>query len=259
MEGRGDGLSQSDMARMTVLMMQKKISVITKDGIKLNGRLYWHERLASRRHEVLVRYDEHLSPGEAIVYDMDGNYICTALDRKSHHIAYGLHPAAGILGTDEQKTDFENAILIKGQQRKQSEAPIRAMLEKIILPQARAHVNEIQTAAREPSRKITEKPAPKPTALEIASFEEAKAQALAKINAEPQYTPSDLKRWRDSQERYAYLFKTKYEREVQLVEADNAWMEAYEGTNEYQNYLKNRYSALREMYERKRGMAEKIA
>ena len=62
MEGRGEGLSPQDMQKLTLFMMQKEVRTITKDGIKVNGRLYWHEKLYSRRHPVLVRYDEHFNP-----------------------------------------------------------------------------------------------------------------------------------------------------------------------------------------------------
>ena len=46
----------------------------------------------------------------------------------------------------------------------------------------------------------------------------------------------------------------KYEQRLELVPADAAWMEAYEETPEFERYLKNRYAALREMYEQKRAM-----
>ena len=58
-------------------------------------------------------------------------------------------------------------------------------------------------------------------------------------------------RWKDSQERYAYIFSVKFEQGLELVPADEAWMAAYEATPEFERYLKNRYAALREMYEQK--------
>lgn len=251
MAGRGDGLSEADMNKLTELMMQKKISVITKDGIRLNGRLYWHEKIASRRHEVLVRYDEHLTPDHVLVYDMDGNFICKALDREHHHIACGLHPAANYLGTPEQQAEFKAALELKGQQKNQSEALMRGMLAATVMPEVRAHIAAIQNATPpEAPKRAKVIPLTTPTAEEKAAFEAAKAQARADMDAAPDYTPSDLKRWKDSQERYAYLFKVKFEQGAALVPADAAWMEAYERTPEYERYGKARYEGLKAVYAR---------
>ena len=89
------------------------------------------------------------------------------------------------------------------------------------------------------------------SAEEEAALAAAKVQARAELDAAPSYTPSDLMRWKDSQERYAYLFGVKFEQGLELVPADEAWMTAYEATPEFERYLKNRYAALREMYEQK--------
>lgn len=251
MAGRGDGLSEADMNKLTELMMQKKISVITKDGIRLNGRLYWHEKIASRRHDVLVRYDEHLTPDHVLVYGMDGNFICKALDREHHHIACGLHPAANYLGTPEQQAEFKAALELKGQQKNQSEALMRGMLAATVMPEVRAHIAAIQNATPpEAPKRAKVIPLATPTAEEKAAFEAAKAQARADMDAAPDYTPSDLKRWKDSQERYAYLFKVKFEQGAALVPADAAWMEAYERTPEYERYGKARYEGLKAVYAR---------
>lgn len=251
MEGRGDGLSQSDMDKLTELMMQKKISVITKDGIRLNGRLYWHEALANRRHDVLVRYDEHLTPDHVLVYELDGTPICKALDREHHRIACGLHPAADYLGTPEQQAEFRAALELKGQQRNQSEALMRGLLTATVMPEVRAHVAAIQNATPpETPKRAKVIPLTTPTAEEKAAFEAAKAQARADMDAAPDYTPSDLKLWKDSQERYAYLFKVKFEQGAALVPADAAWMEAYERTPEYERYGKARYEGLKAVYAR---------
>ncbi len=251
MEGRGDGLSQSDMDKLTELMMQKKISVITKDGIRLNGRLYWHEALANRRHDVLVRYDDHLTPDHVLVYELDGTPICKALDREHHRIACGLHPAADYLGTPEQQAEFRAALELKGQQRNQSEALMRGLLTATVMPEVRAHVAAIQNATPpETPKRAKIIPLSTPTPEEKAEFEAAKAQAKAEMDAAPAYTPSDLKRWKDSQERYAYLFKVKFEQGAALVPADAAWMDAYERTPEYERYGKARYEGLKAVYAR---------
>lgn len=260
-DGRGEGLSPQDEQRLTLLMMQKEVRTITKDGFRLNGRLFWHERLASRRHPVLVRYDEHFSPDSVLVYTLDGDFICRALDRERHGIAYGLHPAAAILGTPEQEAELRAALELKKRQEKSSAATMRSLLQDVVLPETRARMTALtaETPRVATPRVIPLPKAPVVTPEAEAALAAAKEAARKAMDAAPGYTPSDLKRWKDSQERYAYLFSTRYERGVELVPADAAWMEGYEATPEYERYLKRRYEALRDMYTRQRGQAVQSA
>ncbi len=260
MEGRGAGLTPQDMQKLTLFMMQKEVRTITKDGIKVNGRLYWHEKLYSRRHPVLVRYDEHFTPHSVYVYTLDGEPLCEAKDREHYHIASGLHPVARILGTTEQQEELRAGIELRRGLERGSTALMRGILQASVLPEAQAHIAALETETAEAlpeapkAAKIIRLPAPKVTAEEEAALAEAKAQARAEMDAEPSYTPSDLMRWKDSQGRYDYLFKAKFEQGVALIPADEAWMEAYEETPEFERYHKNRYAALREMYEHKQAM-----
>ena len=260
MEGRGEGLSPQDMQKLTLFMMQKEVRTITKDGIKVNGRLYWHEKLYSRRHPVLVRYDEHFNPYTVYVYTLDGDLLCEAKDREHYRIASGLHPVARILGTPEQQEEVRANIALRKGLERSSTALMRELLQATILPETQARLAALETETAEivpaepKPQKVIRLSAPKVTAEEEAALAAAKAQARAEMDAEPGYTPSDLKRWKESQARYAYLFGVKYEQRLELVPADAAWMEAYEETPEFERYLKNRYAALLEMYEQKRAM-----
>ena len=254
--GRGEGLSVADIERLTLLMLQKEVRTITKDGIRLNGRLYWHERLASRRHPVLVRYDEQLSPHEVLVYTLDGVPLCVARDRAHYGIASGLHPAAGILGTDAQRAALAEAMALKKGQERGSAATVRHLLDGVVLPEARARMAALQAATPAP-----EQPAPAPnktpgvSAAEAAAIEAAMAKGRAAREAAPSYTPSGLKRWRDAPERYAYLFDVRWRDGIALVPADQAWMGAWERSDEYQRYHKRRFEALRGLYDRQRASA----
>ncbi len=128
---------------------------------------------------------------------------------------------------------------------------MRGLLTATVMPEVRAHVAAIQNATPpETPKRAKVIPLTTPTAEEKAAFEAAKAQARADMDAAPDYTPSDLKRWKDSQERYAYLFKVKFEQGAALVPADAAWMEAYEQTPEYERYGKARYEGLKAVYAR---------
>mgnify|MGYP002542449772 FL=1 len=260
MEGRGEGLSPQDMQKLTLFMMQKEVRTITKDGIKVNGRLYWHEKLYSRRHPVLVRYDEHFNPYTVYVYTLDGEPLCEAKDREHYRIASGLHPVARVLGTAEQQEELRAGIELRKGLEKGSSALMRGMLQAYVLPETQARMAALETETAEvlpeepKTAKVLHLSTPRVTREEEAALEEAKAQARAEMDAEPSYTPSDLMRWKDSQARYGYLFEVKFEQGLELVPADAAWMEAYESTPEFERYLKNRYAALREMYEQKRAM-----
>lgn len=260
MEGRGEGLSPQDMQKLTLFMMQKEVRTITKDGIKVNGRLYWHEKLYSRRHPVLVRYDEHFTPHSVYVYTLDGEPLCEAKDREHYHIASGLHPVARILGTAEQQEELRANIELRKGLERNSTALMRGLLQGSILPETQARMAALETETAEAVPDTPKKPkvirlnAPSVSPEEEAALEQAKEKARAEMESAPAYTPSDLMRWKDSQARYGYLFEVKFEQGLELVPADAAWMEAYESTPEFERYLKNRYAALREMYEHKQAI-----
>lgn len=260
MEGRGEGLSPQDMQKLTLFMMQKEVRTITKDGIKVNGRLYWHEKLYSRRHPVLVRYDEHFNPYSVYVYTLDGEPLCEAKDREHYRIASGLHPVARILGTAEQQEELRANIKLRKGLERNSTALMRGLLQGSILPETQARMAALETETAEAVPDTPKKPkvirlnAPSVSPEEEAALEQAKEKARAEMESAPAYTPSDLMRWKDSQARYGYLFEVKFEQGLELVPADAAWMEAYESTPEFERYLKNRYAALREMYEHKQAI-----
>ncbi|WP_301967157.1 Mu transposase C-terminal domain-containing protein [uncultured Desulfovibrio sp.] len=260
MEGRGEGLSPQDMQKLTLFMMQKEVRTITKDGIKVNGRLYWHEKLYSRRHPVLVRYDEHFNPYSVYVYTLDGEPLCEAKDREHYRIASGLHPVARILGTAEQQEELRANIELRKGLERSSTALMRGLLQGSILPETQARMAALETETAEAVPDTPKKPkvirlnTPSVSPEEEAALEQAKEKARAEMESAPSYTPSDLMRWKDSQARYGYLFEVKFEQGLELVPADAAWMEAYESTPEFERYLKNRYAALREMYEHKQAI-----
>lgn len=260
MEGRGEGLSPQDMQKLTLFMMQKEVRTITKDGIKVNGRLYWHEKLYSRRHPVLVRYDEHFNPYSVYVYTLDGEPLCEAKDREHYHIASGLHPVARILGTAEQQEELRANIELRKGLERSSTALMRGLLQGSILPETQARMAALETETAEAVPDTPKKPkvirlnAPSVSPEEEAALEQAKEKARAEMESAPAYTPSDLMRWKDSQERYDYLFTVRFEQGQELVPADIAWMEAWEETPEFERYHRSRYAALREMYEHKQAI-----
>lgn len=246
--GRGEGV---DMQRLTLMMLQKEIKTISKDGIRHMGRLYWHEALSSRRHSVLVRYDDQLSPYTVLVYDMNGNFICEARDRDHYKIASGLHPAARVLGTAEQLQDLSEAIELKRGQEKLAGANMRTMLEAVVRPEMEQR-NQAIAATPKPAKIINYVPkAASPE--EIAKIEAAKEQVRVNSDtnsqSENEYTPSAMMRFPDEIQRYDYLFKLVHEQGVTLIPQDQIWKEAFEQTPVFQRNLKRRYDQLLQLHE----------
>ncbi|MDE6734832.1 MAG: Mu transposase C-terminal domain-containing protein [Desulfovibrio sp.] len=238
--GRGPGV---DMDKLTLLMLQKEVRTISKDGIRMFGRLYWSEELSNRRHPVLVRYDLQLSPYTVLVYDLDGNKICEARDREHYKIAYGIHPAANILGTDDQKQDLSEALALTKAQAREAKSGIRQFVEGIIVPEVRQSQQPIPKATEAPT---TGEKVARLTSKDAALIEAAKAQALLE-REEPLYQPSMLRRWPDEPSRYAYLWAIRFEQEVGLVPEDAAFMDAFEQTSLYQNNYKALYDTKLEL------------
>ena len=251
-EGRGPGV---DMERLTLLMLQKEVRTISKDGIRLDGRLFWHEALFNRRHPVLVRYDWQLSPYTVLVYDLEGHRLCEARDRYHYGIAAGIHPAARALGTAEQQQDLSDALELKKRQECAAKAGIRQMTETVILPEARQRqITGFQKAipAPAPIRK-----SPALSATEKAAIEAAKAagaQARAELDA-PTYEPSIFKRFPDEPARYDYLFTALHERGAELVPEDAAFMEYFENTPQFQRNFKPLYDGKLELLYRQSNIA----
>ncbi|CAK7025266.1 MAG: hypothetical protein DELT_02555 [Desulfovibrio sp.] len=250
--GRGPGI---DTERLTLMMMQKEIKTIYKDGIKHMGKLFWDQALASRRHSVLIRYDEQFSSHKVLVYTMDGEFICEARDREYYKIATGLHPAARVLGTAEQQQDLADAIALKRGQEKEASAGIREMLHAVVLPEAARIQAGFMSAKATPGAVLPLNPAPKQKALsheEIKQIEAAKEQARADFDTnspeKTDYTPAALMRFKDELEKYEYLFNLKYEQGVELVPQDEAWMATFEESAVFQRNYKRRFDDQLELY-----------
>lgn len=253
---RGPGLSDSDIRKMDMLMMRAEVRTITKDGIRFQGRLFWHECLFNRRHPVIVRYDNYLSPYDILVCMPDGTPLCWAKDREAYGIAYGIHPMARVLGTEAEQREFAEALELKKRLEKESSAGMRAICESIIRPETEARIAALRLEESEPRPRAKVIPlAPKVTAEEAAAIEAAKEEARAAHAAPLTYTPSGEKPWRDELERYTYLFGIRYEQGLPLVSEDAAWMTAFEETPIYERNFKRRFDALRELYERRGGRA----
>jgi len=126
-EGRGTGVEQ---AELRFLMMSLEIRHINRNGISFMGKHYYDPALYGRRHPVIVRYDlQDLS--SLYVFEKSGEYLCEALPVEK------VHPAANILGTEEDQKKLKENIEFKRYLERDASASARAFLETDIIPEHR--------------------------------------------------------------------------------------------------------------------------
>ena len=158
-EGRGPGV---DMERLTLLMLQKEVRTISKDGIRLDGRLFWHEALFNRRHPVLVRYDWQLSPYTVLVYDLEGHRPLRGprpLPLRDCRRYPSRRPCAGNGGTAARP--YGGSCLQSTARDAEPRPGIRQMTETVFLPEARQRqITGFQKAIppRNPSESLRRSP-----------------------------------------------------------------------------------------------------
>ena len=146
--GKGQGINKQEL---TFLMMQQEIKNIYRNGIKMLNGTYWNEALFGRKwDDVLVRYDL-LETDSIFVYDKAGQFICEAkrMDK--------VHPAAGILGTEEDVKLLHEQLARKEHLKKSVVGDAKQFLKEEIYPslkkQFEANVINLQN---EPPEQIDE-------------------------------------------------------------------------------------------------------
>jgi putative transposase len=253
--GVGPGVDES---RLALMMLQKEIRTITKDGFRHLGHWYWHESLASRRHPVLIRYDDQFSRHTVLVYTLDGNFLCEARDRDHYKIAAGMHPAAKALGTPAQVQDLSDAIALKKRQEKLAGANMQTVLDTMIMPEVQRVQAQIIAFEAPPKKALPPAPEPRMNAAQIAEVEAAKEKARVEFDtnsAENSYKPAFLQRFKDELAKYDFLYHLIHEKKIQLVEQDQVWMTAFEATDRFIQRYKRRYDMFAEMYARREATA----
>lgn len=249
--GKGVGLTKTELERLDLFMLQKEIRSITKDGFTLHGKLYWDEALANRRHKILVRYDDVLADGIVKVYTLDGHFICYAYDRDRYGIASGIDPMAKLSSDERAIEKLEDALALQKRVERQSTATFKEITEAYIIPETRRRNEAIRLKQeRQLGTSRVIEAIPVLTNTEIQAFEAEKQRRLEAENAKPSYTPSNSKRFSDSLARYQYLFEIQYEQNIELVLEDTVWFEKFEQTTEYTRNYKNRFDSMRGFYER---------
>ncbi len=132
--GKGPGV---DKKELTFLMMQAEVKTLYRNGIRMFNTSYWSEALFGKQwNEVLVRYDL-LENDSIFVYDNTGEFVCEAkrIDK--------VHPAAGILGTEEDVAQLHSQLARKESLKKLIVADAKNFLQNEIYPAAKKQFNEI--------------------------------------------------------------------------------------------------------------------
>lgn len=111
---------------LSVMMLQQEIRTLYKNGIRFRGHYYWNDmfyRLAKGegRHELKIKYDI-IDPRKILVYGRDG-FMCEA-ERVEEH-----HPAARILGTEEDQERLKIALEHQAQLQKSTEDRVKEILK----------------------------------------------------------------------------------------------------------------------------------
>lgn len=122
--GKGPGV---DKKELLYLMMSEKITTIYRNGIRILGTSYWHEALFGLRKEAVVRFDL-IETDSIFVYDTQGKFLCEAVRVDK------VHPAAGILGNEEDVKQLEDQLQKKADLRKSVESDARQFLTEEIYP-----------------------------------------------------------------------------------------------------------------------------
>lgn len=221
MEGKGDGV---DKANLSYLMMSLEIKHIRQNGISFHGRNYYHPALYGRRHPVMVRYD--LQDKSALyVFELNGDYICEAGPVE------GVHPAATVLGNDEDRAKLTKHIELKKHQEKEASISARAFLEDEILPQHQRQLANIGILPGSNQQNIKQLP-PKPLVVD-------EKKLMAEVKELEDYQAKDdaacLRRELESlneMDRYEKLLEMRV-RGILLCEEYQAFVAYFEKTSHY--------------------------
>jgi len=129
LSGQGDGV---DVQRLRYLMMSEAVRIIRRHGIKFLGQWYYDPELYGRKHEVTIKYDLQ-DPSSILVYEGE-EFVCEAVPPPK------VHPAAGVLGNDDDRALLAEQIGLKRGLQKQTVSLAREFVELSVVPDVRRQV-----------------------------------------------------------------------------------------------------------------------
>ena len=215
-----------DRDSLTALMMKAEIKHISKNGITFQGAEYYHPALYGRRERVVIRYDL-LDTGCLYVFDSNGTYLCKATPQA------GTHPAARLLGTEEDLAVLEQELVTKNRLKTSTVGEARKLLQEEVLP---AYDRNLQILGVE--RHLAEKSEHAAGKSRVVSIDMAKAQreAAETIQATMAFEAEQQRRELMSlsnADRYERLLELDAQG-VTLAEEWTGFMSFYEKSDEYQ-------------------------
>lgn len=132
--GKGPGV---DPKELTYLMLQLEVKTIYRNGIRMFNTSYWNEALFGKEwDDVIIRFDL-LEKDSLFVYDQFGEFICEAkrIDK--------VHPAAGILGTEEDVKQLHDQLARKQSLKNLIVGDAKRFLSDEVYPAAKKQFSEI--------------------------------------------------------------------------------------------------------------------
>ncbi len=245
-DGRGPGLTQTQLEELRVLMLHKENRTIHKNGITFRSQNYYSRELYSLREKVNIRYDEQ-SRESIEVYSLAGEFICTAKQVEK------VHPAANYLGESQHQKQLREQIAFKREQEKDASRIVRAHLNEVVVPENKARIDAITAKKELEQNKVLPLHTPTITAKEKAEFDKAIAEHKQRKELESRrgYTPAEEVRDILSElDKYEYLFGLSVRDGVELRQADVEFMQDYENSKEWPA-VAPRYEQLTRFYNRK--------
>ena len=239
-EGRGPGFSAEQEAELRILMSAHEVRRINRDGITLPGdkTKYYAPALYGRQlQSALVRYDWQ-DRSQIFVYDLDGNFICTAAPRKK------VHPAAAHLGTAEDKEELERQIALRRGAEKRTLGPARALFENTIRPEVQFQQDQLGLKGQAPLSSDPRKQLPliaerAEETHELSQAEEVDVDELLReleqVHAKREIQPWEKARSLSDFDRYEALLEMGADG-IELPMPEKTWMSYFERGEQYKRH-----------------------
>ena len=234
---KGPGIEK---AELNYLMMSLEIRTIGRNGIRFLGQNYYDPALYGRRHPIIIRYD--LQDDSAVyIFKKTGEFICEARPVEK------VHPAANILGTDEDREKLKEHIAFKRSQERDASIFARKFLEDEVMPEHRRMMDRlgISGAGAENVKQLPEKPTKINEAKILADVKELEAmQPVKEETAEVETLPEVVDETAEifsrlsgmnEMDRYEKLLELEIRR-LLIPKQYQAFMTYYEVTPEYEKY-----------------------
>lgn len=147
-----------DPVELRHLMMCHTDVRIQQNGVYINQEWYYDQSLYGRTHRVYVRYDIQKKDSVLVYDEKTEDFICEAFKTRK------VHPAATILGNEEDQAELKRQLELKAQSRKRTIATAREIVETQVIPSTResaaASGFSLDAPATKRTKKLKKLPAP---------------------------------------------------------------------------------------------------